>query len=121
MKRAFVICLAVLLLAAPVALFAEDGVTQKPPVIQDDPITATLHDDIVAMRNDLERLSGEVDSLSGTLRDEGQKEAALKLQEHVSSLIQRTREMEKKIDAESGGAMASFKEGQAVDGKVKSK
>ena len=122
MKKKFVVCLIIGLMVAPVMLFAENGAALQPQAIQaDTSAAAPLRDDIVAMRKDLERLYGETDVLAEKLEGTEHDESATKIQEHVKSIIQRTQDLEKKLDAETGGVMASFKEKPAKDGSEKAK
>jgi ElaB/YqjD/DUF883 family membrane-anchored ribosome-binding protein len=120
MKKLIVLGLIIGMMAVPALLYAEND-RPAPQSMQGAAAVSTLRDDIAAMRNDLERLHQEAGSLAEQLQNTAHKDAATQIQGHVSSVLQRVRDMESKIDAESSGVMAYFKEGQAGDEVVKSK
>lgn len=100
--------LAVALLALPLAASAQ---SQTPKTEEQPAGSCPVHQDFVALHQDMDRLSAEASSLAEAIDDSGQKEAALKIQEHVASVIHRIQELEKKMDASDPGLLASFKAG----------
>lgn len=120
MKKVFVVCLVAAMFVAPLVAGAEETVSPK-AAVQLQGAETSLRDDIVAMRKEMERMSDAASDLAVKLEGTPQKDAAMKLQEHVTSLIQRTYAIEKKMDAESGGVMASFKEEADKDANGKAK
>lgn len=120
MKKLLIACLVAGMLASPFPVTAAE-VAGQAKAAQLQAQQGSIRDDVTAMRHEMERLSDEAGALAGELQDKAQKEAALKIQLHVTSLIQRADALEKKLNAETGGVMASFSEGAGQAGNEKAK
>lgn len=114
MKKMLAVAVLMAMLSASAAAIAGEATAPREKSARLQAAESTLRDDIAAMRNEMEHMSAEAGGLAEKLKNTEHKDAALKLQEHVTSLIQRTRAIENKMDAETGSTMASTTE----DGKA---
>ncbi|TAL31932.1 MAG: hypothetical protein EPN97_10260 [Alphaproteobacteria bacterium] len=111
MKRIAGYCLAAaIFMASPAGVWAqsakpEDGVATA----QETGEFCANRADVNAIGEDMKRLTQEMNALTESLEDPAQKQAAVKILEHIGLTVHRIREIQEKMDGAASGVMASVK------------
>lgn len=71
--------------------------------------------DVIAIEKDLDTLSGEMITLTASLKEPGQQAAAVKVQEKISKVAHRVRQLQEQMDGAGSGLVALKQEVPAPD------